>query len=276
MPHSGTDDAKDPRQRMAYVTKCSGKDRVSFHERTHLIAGAALDAGKQPHAEASSSGTDVRPHDDILLDDASSKARAARSYVSRRQMAQDKVDFDSGGTKRWSTVQFSRARMCLASACSLLNATQADREQIDVAAIVDEDTPQHILDGYEKMGVRVIDLSSVRFPHFFNRVTRRRPTGPLRNKTSTREALSLGFPHYSSVPDSWYKLWLWNLTEYSKVVYVDPDMMVLGNVTRSVMQRYQDFAAVHFPYSLYIAAGLMVLRPDANVFANMYLSLIHI
>ena len=47
-------------------------------------------------------------------------------------------------------------------------------------------------------------------------------------------------------------------------------MMVLGNVTRSVMQRYQDFAAVHFPYSLYIAAGLMVLRPDANVFANMY------
>ena len=85
-----------------------------------------------------------------------------------------------------------------------------------------------------------------RWPHYFNRnppgstltqpdvrrynrtlseaLAKTYPDRPrLPKRATVRQAYGLGYPHYSNIPDTWYKLVLWNLTEYERVFYYDVD-----------------------------------------------------
>ena len=69
------------------------------------------------------------------------------------------------------------------------------------------------------------------------------------------------------------KLNIWNLTQFEKVVYIDADCMVMGDLD-SLFDRDCSFAACPdvFPPDKF-NAGVMVLRPNADVFEDMKLKL---
>ena len=82
------------------------------------------------------------------------------------------------------------------------------------------------------------------------------------------DATKLGYPHFSSLPDSWYKLFLWNLTEYSKVFYFYPDTLTQRDAAEAYL-RYEAFAAEIHPRSgamHNLQGGMMVLQPSRRDF----------
>ena len=176
----------------------------------------------------------------------------------------------------------SRTKICLVSVCSLLNATQP-RPPLDVVALVDEDTPTSVLHGYARLGVRIIDLSEAVFPSYFNNrsasdpeadsnFTNFRRRTPLPLGATVADAVRLGYPHFSALPDSWYKLFLWNLTEYKKIFYFDPDTLAQHNASESYL-RYKPFAAHLYPHHgppHNLQGGMLVLRPNRSDFDALH------
>ena len=176
----------------------------------------------------------------------------------------------------------SRTKICLVSICSVLNATQP-KAPVDVAAIVDEDTPTSVIEGYERLGVRIIDLSHVAFPQYFNNrsandpevdrnYTAFRRRQPLPPGATTSQAIRLGYPHFSSLPDSFYKLFVWNLTEYARIFYFDPDTLAQRNATEAYL-RYTPFAALIHPRQgpmHNLQGGMFVLRPSQRDFGLLH------
>ena len=81
-----------------------------------------------------------------------------------------------------------------------------------------------------------------------------------------------GHEHFSAVPDSFYKVFLWNLTEYKKVFYFDADTLAVKNATAAYLDKYEPFAALMDPRSRrpWLQAGMMVLAPNASVFDALH------
>ena len=245
--------------RLAFVTKCSGKDRTTFASRTDQL-GAARARPLSLQLTATERLHMIAP---IRKDTATTKEGWYKSRVHGP----------------FPVVGLNRAKMCLVSICSLLNASQPDKRQIAVAALVDEDTEPSVVQGYARMGVDVIDQSAAAFPPYFNNQSISKDEAflkgrlaPLRHKATVGEAVYLGYPHFSASPDSWYKLWLWNLTEYSKIFYFDPDTLTQHNATKAYLERYRPFASLMAlnQRPAYLNAGMMVLKPDKLVFKRMF------
>lgn len=257
--------------RAALITKCSGKDRIRFQQR-HPVG--ALAVNRQA----------ARPADDAST---STGERMLRTGEQRHAHVITKEQWFNSTEKAFPAVaESSRTKICLVSICSLLNATQP-QPPLDVAALVDEDTPSSVLQGYSKLGVRIIDLSDVAFPLYFNNrstndpeadtnYTRFRRRTQLPHGATVADAAKLGYPHFSSLPDSWYKLFLWNLTEYAKVFYFDPDTLTQHNATDAYVLRYKAFAAQLHPRTSAphnLQGGMMVLQPsrrDFNALLTMW------
>lgn len=258
--------------RQALVTKCSGKDRIRF-ERRHSIGTFAQRRAARPADDASTSfermlRTDEQQHNRMTLSDALAK----------------QLWLESKNRSFPAVAVSSRTKLCLVSICSLLNATQPQPPLVDVLALVDEDTPSSILRGYAKLGVRIIDLSDAPFPSYFNNrstcdpevdsnFTRFRRRTPLPPNATVGDAVRRGYPHFSAVPDSWYKLFLWNLTEYDKVFYFDPDTLTQHNATHAYLERYKPFTAQLHPHQGHphtLQGGMMVLKPSTSDFAALH------
>ena len=105
----------------------------------------------------------------------------------------------------------SRAKMCLVSMCSVLNASRPEAGgDVEAAVLVDEDTPKAILDMYRANSVRLIDVSAFPFPSWFNtgtasaafqRQTAQKSIGwAWSPRVTVAQALRQGWPHFSSVP----------------------------------------------------------------------------
>jgi glycogenin glucosyltransferase len=95
----------------------------------------------------------------------------------------------------------------------------------------------------------IIHVPSISSPYFNN------------NKNS-EEAASWDNSEYT-------KLNIWNLTQFDKIVYIDADAMVLST-TDELMDLDTDFAAAPdiFPPDKF-NAGVLVIRPNADVFNHM-------
>ena len=222
--------------RYALVTKCSGLPRVSLADRF---------PGLSPRGTANFACTGTHTE------------RAKAEYGSHGAADWErraKAEWLRNRTKRNAPVwredysfcnkhDVDPAFLCLSSVCSMINATQVGAHAnaaIDLLAIVDHLTPRAVVAGYQRLGVRVIDLSSFPFPAYFNRDPPHSPytrpalrglnssssssstytyiplsaayklaypsKGPrargLRKGVTVREAFALGYPHYSMTPDS--------------------------------------------------------------------------
>eukprot|EP00918_Siedleckia_nematoides_P013241 GHVU01028863.1.p1 GENE.GHVU01028863.1~~GHVU01028863.1.p1 ORF type:complete len:202 (+),score=24.37 GHVU01028863.1:543-1148(+) len=64
------------------------------------------------------------------------------------------------------------------------------------------------------------------------------------------------------------KLRIWELCEFDKLVYIDSDCVVVGDVAELFERPSPAFAADIVPPDKF-NAGVIVLRPDASVFADM-------
>ena len=260
-------------RRLAVVTGCSGKDRVTWDERSSAVGAAALAAGKTPHLELpegkarcptrKSTGVNQLPRAALH----SLAPLALRAAWLRGELGNELPVADG-----WCT---NRTVMCLVSACSMMNVTRGPNrsQSVDHVTLVDEDTPQHIIDMLTRLGVRVIDMSAVRFPAYFNNVTdsaAAASTPALLAGTTVGQAVALGRGFFSSLPNSWYKLWAFNLTEYDKVLWHDADTLAIGDVVEHVLEKTPAFAARMHAKSRYLNSGVMVLKPDANVFQQLW------
>ena len=150
--------------------------------------------------------------------------------------------------------------------------------------MVDEDTPGGVLRAYERLGVRVIDLSGADiFPPYFNNPNVGDPAQltdphsprrtPLPPGATVANATALNYPHFSSLPDSWYKIMLWNLTEYERVFYFDVDTLAVRNATEAYLLHKTPFAAQIYPHQgrMYsMQGGMMVLQPSRRDFDLLY------
>jgi glycogenin glucosyltransferase len=78
-------------------------------------------------------------------------------------------------------------------------------------------------------------------------------------------------PNYKPYPTfrrSWAKLFLWNLTEYQKLVYLDTDMLVLG--TLDDLFQYPMLSCVSDPMPPQICnTGVLVIEPRAGLIDEM-------
>ena len=258
-PTSRIDSSHSRQTRMALVTKCSGKPRISFDQRSELIGAAAQAAGKVPHQGALDETRDTT---------GSREWKPSPGMLDPQQLI---AAWRAVRTPHWpATTGQNLTRMCMVSVCSMINATQPDPGHVDVVSLVDEDTPQHILDMYEKLGVRIVDLSDVSFPpRFNNRSYASSYKVRLWGNETVAEAVRRGHPQFSALPDSFYKLWLWSLSEYSKVFYFDCDTLTVKNATANILAPNFGFTTVMRPLRRYLNAGMMVLEPDQQAFEQM-------
>jgi hypothetical protein len=271
--HSTASQLSRMTRRLAVVTGCSGKDRVTWDERSSAVGAAALAAGKTPHLELpegkarcptrKSTGVNQLPRAALH----SLAPLALRAAWLRGELGNELPVADG-----WCT---NRTVMCLVSACSMMNVTRGPNrsQSVDHVTLVDEDTPQHIIDMLTRLGVRVIDMSAVRFPAYFNNVTdsaAAASTPALLAGTTVGQAVALGRGFFSSLPNSWYKLWAFNLTEYDKILWHDADTLAIGDVVEHVLEKTPAFAARMHAKSRYLNSGVMVLKPDANVFQQLW------
>ena len=320
--------------RYALLNQCSGKERVTWEERTPVIGAAALAAGLEPHQE--------RPELKRRCPTRRANGTAQISQATMRGLSalELRAAWKRGALGREMPVAdgwcVNRTVMCLVSVCAMLNATDADRGRVEHVSIVDEDTPQHILDLLKRLGVRLVDLSNATFPTYFNNASaallgrggssgtlppgaRPRRTDP----SSSLLPLSLTFPpsslllirrdrcpgprgrpqpllvyvtprwnakpkhltrpHSSShpllamhprpgadAPNCWQKLWVWNLTEYDKILWYDPDTLAIGNVYRKILQPTPAFGVLSYPKSRYLNTGVMVIEPSEQLFRELW------
>ena len=203
-----------PRPRHALLTQCSGKDRVTWEERTPLIGAAALAAGTVAHRESRENKARCPTRHAKGTGQMAAKMRNLTALELRAAWKRGALGHEMPVADGWCT---NRTVMCLVSVCAMINATHADRERVDHVSIVDEDTPRHILDMLTRLGVRLIDLSNVTYPSYFNNVSavalhggggRAARSGdgaaPLLPAGATvAEALAAGHQHYSYGPNTW-------------------------------------------------------------------------
>ena len=254
----------------AMITKCSGKDRVNFQNRQQLT-------GKTKNG--------VRPEENPAFGAFERMLRTGESAHESITSAEQWYNNRSKANVAFPAVSVSsRTKICLVSICSLLNATQPDPQSVAVGAMVDEDTPGGVLRAYERLGVRVIDLSGADiFPPYFNNPNMGDPAQltdphsprrtPLPPGATVANATALNYPHFSSLPDSWYKIMLWNLTEYERVFYFDVDTLAVRNATEAYLLQKTPFAAQIYPHQgrMYsMQGGMMVLQPSRRDFDLLY------
>lgn len=256
----------------AFVFTCSGMDPISFEERTSDVGT------RRGNRRSGAARVGVhRNMSDIML-------AGRKEHLSNNWTLSSWIEYLKEGHFEPfpALLPTSREQLCLVSVCSLLNETQPDSTSVDVAALVDEETPRSVLDAYHANRVQVIDMSDALFPSYFNRndesVQARTTTSwtprqerQIPRNSTVADAIRLGAPHYSERPDVFYKLWLWNMTQYSKIFFLDPDTLTVGNATAHHMARYAPFAArLYRPIS--IQGAMYSLRPDRATFDAMYQS----
>ena len=66
------------------------------------------------------------------------------------------------------------------------------------------------------------------------------------------------------------KLWVWNLTDYDKVLWYDPDTLAVGNTYRQILLPTPAFGVVAYPKSRYLNAGVMVIAPREQLFRELW------
>ena len=171
-----------------------------------------------------------------------------------------------------------RSARCLVSVCSIINTTTQKTSSYELGALVDASTPLDVLAAYKRLGVTVHDLSRIRWPKFFNNALRAPPGTALRRQAESAsvanatvaEALRSGNMHYSGVPDSFLKLWLFNLTRYESILYFDPDTLAVRNTSGYFdYARRHDITAWQPRRRRTLQAGIMVLRPSRKVFEGL-------
>lgn len=253
--------------RVALLNQCSGKDRVSWEERTPLVGAAALAAGFVPHRErAEVKARCPTRHGNGTAQISSAAMRGLTALELRAAWKRGALGRELPVADGWCT---NRTVMCMVSVCAMINATRADRELVEHVSMVDEDTPQHILDMMRRLGVRIVDMSDAQFPPYFNNVSSSSsnssdtlhhqhahhrgssstPAAALPPRATVAEALAAGHGHYSYVPNCWHKLWVWNLTEYERVLWYDPDVLAVGNAYREVVLKTPPFGVLSYPKS---------------------------
>lgn len=251
---------------MALITKCSGKDRVDYNHRMPV----GIHATHRHERRSDDDGSH------------SSERMLATGESRHNQTIAGDVWFRTMHGQFPAVSVHSRTKICLVSICSLLNASQPQLPT-SVAALVDEETPKSVLQGYERLGVRVIDLSLAPFPRYFNNREMSDPAAeqdyahfrkrtPLPSGATVGDALKLGYPHFSGAVDSWYKLFLWNLTEYERIFYFDPDTLTQHNATNAYLRHHKPFAAQFFPHAgapQNMQGGMLVLQPSRRDFETL-------
>ena len=90
------------------------------------------------------------------------------------------------------------------------------------------------------------------------------------DKTAIQDGVDQGTGHFSHWSFTFDKLLIWGLTQFEKIVYLDSDMLILGNVD-SLFEK-QPFSAVAAGYQyclkedwLYLNSGLLVIEPDKEI-----------
>jgi hypothetical protein len=269
-----------PRRKMALVTKCSGMNRATFKgwAKVQDARAAARESDKMKHSSACG---------DALVNLSALSPTGGTEWERKAKM-----DWQRSGKPHYPEYCGpSRSFMCLSSICSVINATQSS--EADVVAMVDRETPPDVVDAYHRLGVRVLAFSESFFPPYFNRaptvlreelpsLRQARYFAPRDNKYPTvGEAVAAGHPHHSYIPDSWYKLALWNLTDYSKVLYFDPDTLTVRDTVKALLNKYPDDAitayfdtkmhAVPTKYAPpgYFNAGLMIVAPKLDIYEQL-------
>jgi len=256
---------------MALLTQCSGKERVSWEERSALVGAAALAAGQHPHAEhREAKARCPTRHGNGLTQIRNAALRNLSATDIRIAWKRGALGRELPVADGWCT---NRTVMCLVSVCAMINATQSDLDRIEHVSLVDEDTPQHILNMLSHLGVRLIDMSHAVFPTYFNNVSRD-PLAPalpqpLAKGATVAEALKAGHSHYSYAPNCWSKLWVWNLTEYEKILWYDPDVLAVGNAYRNILHPTPAFSCLSYPKSRYLNTGVMVIEPSREIFRQL-------
>lgn len=275
------------RRRFALLNQCSGKDRLTWAERTPLIGAAALAAGMVPHREVPETKARCPTRRGNGTAQIGSAAHGSLTALElRAAWKRGALGHEMPVADGWCT---NRTVMCMVSVCAMINATHADRERVEHVSMVDEDTPRHLLDMLERLGVRIVDLSNATFPRYFNNASAAigsaighahgaagrtarsvAPAPSLPPGATVAQALAAGHSHYSYVPNCWAKLWVWNLTEYEKVLWYDPDVLAVGNAYRDVLVPTPAFGVVAYPKSKYLNTGVMVIEPREQIFRELY------
>merc|ERR1740130_65036 len=141
----------------------------------------------------------------------------------------------------WAEAVMDRSARCLVSICSMINTTTQGTSSAtyELGALVDLSTPSDVIAVYERHGVVMHNLSRIRWPAYFNNALGAPPGKALRLQAESAsvanatvaEALRSGSVHYSSVPDSFLKLWLFNMTRFESILYFDPDTLSVRNTS---------------------------------------------
>ena len=173
-----------------------------------------------------------------------------------------------------------RSARCLVSICSMINTTTQGTSSAtyELGALVDLSTPSDVIAAYERHGVVIHNLSRIRWPAYFNNVLGAPPSKALRLQAESAsvanatvaEALRLGSVHYSSVPDSFLKLWLFNMTRFESILYFDPDTLAVRNTSGYFRYAQSRDITVWQPRRRRnIQAGIMVIKPSRKAFEGL-------
>ena len=180
----------------------------------------------------------------------------------------------------WAEAVMDRSARCLVSICSMINTTTQGTSSAtyELGALVDLSTPSDVIAAYERHGVVIHNLSRIRWPAYFNNVLGAPPSKALRLQAESAsvanatvaEALRLGSVHYSSVPDSFLKLWLFNMTRFESILYFDPDTLAVRNTSGYFRYAQSHDITVWQPRRRRnIQAGIMVIKPSRKAFEGL-------
>ena len=180
----------------------------------------------------------------------------------------------------WAEAVMDRSARCLVSICSMINTTTQGTSSAtyELGALVDLSTPSDVIAAYERHGVVIHNLSRIRWPAYFNNVLGAPPSKALRLQAESAsvanatvaEALRLGSVHYSSVPDSFLKLWLFNMTRFESILYFDPDTLAVRNTSGYFRYAQSRDITVWQPRRRRnIQAGIMVIKPSRKAFEGL-------
>lgn len=236
----------------ALITKCSGTDRVPWPLPRPAQAGVQRD---------------LRP-------------RGCPSGNPPPSCWLDEADWRRSPQAGWAEAQLDRSERCLASICSIINTTTQglSSSAYELGSLVDSSTPPDVIAAYHRLGVTVHNLSGIRWPWYFNNVVGALPSAVVRWRAesarlanlSVAAALRAGNFHYSAVPDSFLKLWLFNMTQHESILYVDPDTLALRNVSGYFRYVQHHDVAIWQPRRRQtVQAGIFVLRPNRAAFEGL-------
>ena len=155
-----------PPSRYALVTKCAGLPRVSLADRFPGLAEP-----EEPRGAGNFACTGAHTERTIGVHGATDWERRAKAEWLQNRTKRHGAPVWQEDYSFCAKHEVDPAFLCLSSVCSMINATQVGahaNSEIDILAFVDQQTPRAVFDGYQRLGVRVIDLSSFPFPDYFN------------------------------------------------------------------------------------------------------------